>query len=55
MWRIHMPDGWISDLANLPRAREAAIGSVLFVLNRKETARNRPPVRVRAEDGCGVG
>ena len=44
MWRIHMPDGWVSDLANLPRAREAAIGSVLFVLNRKETARNRPPV-----------
>jgi hypothetical protein len=49
LWRVHMPDGWVSDLANLPRAKEAAIGSVLFVLNRQETARNRPPVAQTAE------
>jgi len=54
MWRIHMPDGWVSDLANLSRVREAAIGSVLFVLNRKETARNRPPVRANAEGATRV-
>jgi hypothetical protein len=38
MWRVHMPDGWISDMANPPWAKEGAIRSVLSVLNRKETA-----------------
>ena len=49
MWRIHMPDGWVSDMANLSRAKEAAIRSVLFVLNRKETATEAPPVAPMAE------
>ena len=51
MWRVRMPDGWVSDMTNLARAKDAAIRSVLFVLNRKETARNRPPV---ARTGQGV-
>jgi hypothetical protein len=49
MWRIHMPDGWVSDMANLSWAKDAAIRSVLFVLNRKETAAEAPPVRVSLE------
>jgi len=49
MWRIHMPDGWVSGMANLPWAKEGAIRSVLFVLNRKETATERPPVAQTAE------
>jgi hypothetical protein len=24
MWRIHAPDGWVSDMANLARAKECA-------------------------------
>ena len=51
MWRVRMPDGWVSDMTNLARAKDAAIRSILFVLNRKETARNRPPV---ARTGQGV-
>jgi len=54
MWRIRMPDGWTSDLANLTWAKEGAIRSVLFVLNRQETARNRPPVRSAAEEATQV-
>ena len=49
MWRIRMPDGWVSDMTNLARAKDAAIRSILFVLNRKETARNRPSVAPMAE------
>lgn len=25
MWRVHAPDGRVSDLANLPRAKDAAV------------------------------
>jgi hypothetical protein len=44
-----MPDGWVSDIANLPWAKEGAIRSVLSVLNRKETPSGAPPVRSNAE------
>ena len=44
MWRIRMPDGWVSDMANLSWAKDAAIRSVLFVLNRKETASAAQPL-----------
>src|SRR5262245_39045596 len=47
MWRVHMPDGWVSDMANLPWAKEGAIRSVLSFLNRKETASEGVPVRLR--------
>jgi len=42
MWRIHMPDGWVSDMANLTWAKDGAVRSVLAVLNRKETGREAP-------------
>jgi len=51
MWRIHMPDGWVSDLKNLPWAKEGAIRSVLAVLNRKETPAGAPSVTQTAEGG----
>src|SRR5262249_46106353 len=54
MWRIRMPDGWVSDLANLTRAREAAIASVLFVLNRQGTAGSSLLAAQTAEGATGV-
>jgi hypothetical protein len=36
MWRVHQPDGWISDMARLEWAKEGAIRTVLAELNRKE-------------------
>lgn len=54
LWRIHMPDGWISDLANLEWAKEGAIRSVLAVLNRQETAAGRPSARETAEGATQV-
>jgi hypothetical protein len=49
MWRIRMPDGWVSDLANLSRAKEGAIRSILFVLNGKETASAAQPLAKHTE------
>ena len=49
MWRIRMPDGWVSDIANLTWAKEGALRSVLFVLNRKETASAASPAAKDAE------
>lgn len=49
MWRIHMPDGWISDMANLSWAKDGAMLSALSVLNRRQTARNLPPVAQKGE------
>src|SRR5262249_58524869 len=48
MWRIHMPDGWISDLKNLPFAKEGALRSVLAHLNRNVTPTGPPPARSAA-------
>jgi len=45
MWRIRMPDGWVSDMANLSWAKEGAIRSVLSLLNRKETPAEAPSSR----------
>jgi hypothetical protein len=49
MWRIRMPDGWISDMANLSRAKDGAILCALSVLNRRQTARNLSPVAPKGE------
>lgn len=51
MWRVHMPDGWVSDMANLSWAKERAIRSVLFILNRKETAAGASPMRETGKGG----
>ena len=26
MWRVRLPNGWLSDMANLTRAKDAAVG-----------------------------
>src|SRR5262249_35950943 len=51
MWRIRMPDGWASDIANLAWAQEGPSRPRLFGLNRKETATEAPPV---AQTAAGV-
>jgi len=33
MWRIKRPDGSLSDMVNLTRAQDAAIGAALSILN----------------------
>ena len=47
MWRVVTPSG-VSDLANLSRARDAALALALAILNKKraeETPLGGPPVR----------
>ena len=39
MWRIRWPDGRLSDMVNLTRARDAARSAALSILN---GARNKP-------------
>jgi hypothetical protein len=45
MWRIHQPDGWISDMARFEWAKEGAIRTVLAQLNRKESGVARSHMR----------
>ncbi len=42
MWRVRMPDGRLSDMANLPRAKDAAVSAVLRTENRDLKARQAP-------------
>jgi hypothetical protein len=49
MYRVQMPDGTLTDIVNLSRAKDAAIHFALGVLNRRETARKAPPVRLNEE------
>ena len=34
MWRVHMPDGHVSDMVNLSRAKDAALSLAVASLNR---------------------
>ena len=47
MWRIRTPDGICTDMVNLSRAKDAAIGLVLAKLNGRKTASEAPPARER--------
>jgi hypothetical protein len=38
MWRVRLPEGYVTDLANLPRAKDAAATLALGVLNRHREA-----------------
>jgi hypothetical protein len=33
MWRVHLPDGHVSDMVNLTRAKDAALSLALALLN----------------------
>jgi hypothetical protein len=46
MWRVRRPDGTLSDMVNISRARDAAMVLSLAVLNGQETATGRRPVRL---------
>lgn len=39
MWRIRSPDGSLSEMANLTRAKDAALHLALVILNRKPEAK----------------
>lgn len=49
MWRIRLPCGRLSEMANWPRARDAAMSHALMLLNgqnkRQETCTEGPPAR----------
>jgi hypothetical protein len=36
MWRVRFPDGRLTDMVNLTRARDAARGAALSILNSQE-------------------
>ena len=36
MWRVRLPDGFLSDMVNRTRARDAAISLALGALNRQD-------------------
>jgi hypothetical protein len=38
LYRIHMPDGHVTDMVNLTRARDAAVCLALNALNEREAA-----------------
>ena len=38
MWRVLLPDGYLSDMVNLSRAKDAAASLALSILNRKREA-----------------
>src|SRR5262249_14852971 len=44
IWWVRRPDGTLTDLVNLTRAREQHRGSSLDILNVQETARRASPV-----------
>ena len=47
MWRVVRPDGSLSDMANITRARDAALAQGLRDLNAKETAPEGLRTRLR--------
>jgi hypothetical protein len=57
MFRARLPDGQISDMANLPRIKDAAFAIALRYLNSdpQETARKGTPVRQTLAGVRGVG
>ena len=38
MWRVRLPDGYLTDMVNLSRAKDAAASLALGVLNRHREA-----------------
>jgi hypothetical protein len=38
IWRVRMPDGQVTDMLNLSRAKDAAVAHALATLNRRQEA-----------------
>jgi hypothetical protein len=53
MWRVHFPDGWLSDMVNRVRAKDAALTLAAAHLHRapdmQETARGGAGARLAEE------
>jgi hypothetical protein len=45
MWRVQHPDGRLSDMVNLTRAKDAAITLALASLNTQDSPAEAPPMR----------
>jgi hypothetical protein len=48
MWRVHMPDGHVSDMVNLSRAKDAASTLALVALNLPERQRQSKGTKASA-------
>jgi hypothetical protein len=55
LWRVHMPDGHVTDMVNLSRAKDAASTLALAVLNRPEMERRNNIARGGQERGEELG
>jgi hypothetical protein len=55
MWRVRMPDGHLTDMVNLTRAKDAAVSLALGVLNRRVSPAEAPPMRSFAQPLSCVG
>ena len=38
MWRVRLADGWLTEMVNLSRAKDAAASHALATLNRRQEA-----------------
>jgi hypothetical protein len=45
LWRVYLPDGHITDMVNLTRAKDAAVSLVLGALKGGESPAKAPPMR----------
>ena len=52
MWRVRLPDGSLTDMVNLTRAKDAALHHALTALNRKPEAKE--PVQERPYSDLNV-
>ena len=53
MWRVQLPDGTVSDMANLVWAKDAAVSIALGTLNPKKKARETPSEGVYSHLNAG--
>ena len=44
MWRVKKPDGSLTNMVNITRARDAARGWALRILNTQESGADGPPI-----------
>ena len=54
MWRVRYPEGSLSDIVNLTRARDGARCLALAVLNTRETRVAASPIAQNAQERTGT-
>lgn len=50
MWRVKRPDGSLTDMVNITRARDAARAMALRILNTQETMSQASPIEGKETD-----